>query len=137
MRRQFLLSPYKDVIDDILVIVIIGDKDAVYDILARDDGRHKDIVLGCPWRQSRRATSVLPPQETVSSAALGVVRVRQKDKRENTEGKDVPPFHGSNKDRPAYLSPHFRIVVNSIIVNNFAPVNIIFAKKLIFSLLLF
>ena len=80
---------------------------------------------------------MLPPQETVSSAALGVVRFRQKDKRENTEGKDVPPFHGSNKDRPAYLSPHFRIVVNSIIVNNFAPVNIIFAKKLIFSLLLF
>ncbi len=51
LRRQFLLSPYKDVIDDILAIVIIEDKDAVYDILARDDGRHKDIVLGYPWRQ--------------------------------------------------------------------------------------
>ena len=34
MRRLLLLSPYKDVIDDILAIVIIGDKDAVYDILA-------------------------------------------------------------------------------------------------------
>ena len=35
LRRQFLLSPYKNAIDDILAIVIIGDKDAVYDILAR------------------------------------------------------------------------------------------------------
>ena len=34
LLRQFLLSSYKDVIDDILAIVIIGDKDAVYDILA-------------------------------------------------------------------------------------------------------
>lgn len=64
---------------------------------------------------------MLPPQETVSSAALGVVRFRQKGKRENTEGK-LPPFYISNKDRPAYLGPHFRIVVNSIIVNIFAPV---------------
>lgn len=30
---------------------------------------------------------MLPPQETVSSAALGVVLFRQKDKRENTEEK--------------------------------------------------
>lgn len=79
---------------------------------------------------------MLPPQEKVFSAALGVVRFRQKGKRENTEGK-LPPFYISNKDSPDYLGLHFRIIVNPIILNNFAIVKTIFAKKLIFSLLLF
>lgn len=36
--------------------------------------------------------------------------------------KDIPPFYISNKDRPTYLGLRFRIIVNSIIVNNFASV---------------
>ena len=54
LLRQFLLSPYKDVINDILAIVIIGDKDAVYDILVS---------------QKPEGHPGAPPQETVSSAA--------------------------------------------------------------------
>ena len=55
---------YKDVINDILAIVIIGDKDAVYDILVS---------------QKPEGHPGAPPQETVSSAALGVALFRQKD----------------------------------------------------------
>ena len=57
LRRQFLLSPYKDVIDDILAIVIIGDKDAVYDILVsqKPEGHPgapaaRDSIFGGPGR---------------------------------------------------------------------------------------
>ena len=72
---------YKDVINDILVFVIIGDKDAVYDILV---SQKPEDHPGAPAARD----SIF--------GDLGVVRFRQKDKRENTEGKDIPPFYISN-----------------------------------------
>ena len=77
MRRQFLLSPYKDVIDDILAIVIIGDKDAVYDILVsqKPEGHPgapaaRDSIFGGPGRGPFPAVDCLENSESVDSSTI-------------------------------------------------------------------
>ena len=91
--------------------------------------------------KSRRTTPVLPPQETVSSAtwawSVSGKKTNEKTRREKIFLRYIYQQHQQRKTALVYSGLHFRIIVNSIILNNFALVKTNFAKKLIFSLLLF